>query len=68
MEVRSCLKTAKDIYQGSFDRIVPRSSAVAPSLQTMIFLGSIEGGEERLQRREEISMSLFVNTQNDRDP
>ena len=62
MNVRSCLKTAKDVHQGSFDWVVSRSGALTPSLQITITLVSVEGGEERLQRREELRISLCMNT------
>ena len=62
MKVRSSLKTAKNIHQGSFDWIVSRSSALTPSLQTTISLVSVEGGEKCLQCREELRISPLVNT------
>ena len=62
MEVRSRLKATKDIHQGSFDWVVSRSSALTPSLQTTISLVSVEGGEKCLQCREELRISLRVNT------
>jgi len=43
MKVISCLKAAKGVHQGCFDRSVLRSSAVTPSLQTTISLVSVEG-------------------------
>ena len=62
MKVRSSLKAAKDIHQGSFDWIVSRASALTPSLETTISLVSVEGGEKCLQSREELRISLCVNT------
>ena len=57
----SCLNAAKGMYQTSFDRILLRLDAAAPSLLNLIAVGTAERSQERLQYWGEFWICLSLN-------
>ena len=67
-EVGPCLNAAKGMHQASFDRILLRLDDAAPSLWSLIPLGSGESSKERLQYWGKFWKCLSLNTKKYRKP